>query len=165
MPLWLSKKPAKSWFKNSPTWSAWSVGGAFNDLWVRVTSYIPKKKGHKELPGMVYLPTCFVDFLLNMGIFQPVMLVNSGVLGIKDLPGSQSRQQLEERWFFGTTPPPRMPVTTRIISFLVGNPYKPSFVTVTGWGVHQRDMYSSGPISSRRLNRREREFPQMVVVV
>ena len=32
-------------------------------------------------------------------------------------------------------PPPRMPVTTRIITFLVGNPYKPSFVTVTGWGV------------------------------
>ena len=26
-------------------------------------------------------------------------------------------------------------VTTRIIPFLVGNPYKPSFVTVTGWGV------------------------------
>ena len=25
-------------------------------------------------------------------------------------------------------------VTTRIISFLVGNPYKPVFVTVTGWG-------------------------------
>ena len=25
-------------------------------------------------------------------------------------------------------------VTTRIITFLVGNPYKPSFVTVTGWG-------------------------------
>ena len=28
-----------------------------------------------------------------------------------------------------------MPVTTRIITFLIGNPYKPSFVTVTGWGV------------------------------
>ncbi len=26
-------------------------------------------------------------------------------------------------------------VTTRIITFLVGNPYKPSFATVTGWGV------------------------------
>ena len=31
-------------------------------------------------------------------------------------------------------PPPRIPVTTRIIPFLVGNPYKPSFVTITGWG-------------------------------
>ena len=27
------------------------------------------------------------------------------------------------------------PLTTRIITFLVGNPYKPSFATVTGWGV------------------------------
>ena len=26
-------------------------------------------------------------------------------------------------------------MTTRILPFLVGNPYKPSFVTVTGWGV------------------------------
>ena len=31
-------------------------------------------------------------------------------------------------------PPPRMPVTTRIIPFLVVNPYKLSFATVTGWG-------------------------------
>ena len=29
-------------------------------------------------------------------------------------------------------PPPRMPVTTRIITSLVGDPYKPSFATVTG---------------------------------
>ena len=26
-------------------------------------------------------------------------------------------------------------MTTRIITYLVGNPYKPSFATVTGWGV------------------------------
>ena len=26
-------------------------------------------------------------------------------------------------------------VTTRIVTFLVGNPYKPSLATVTGWGV------------------------------
>ena len=26
-------------------------------------------------------------------------------------------------------------VTTRIVTCLIGNPYKPSFVTVTGWGV------------------------------
>ena len=31
------------------------------------------------------------------------------------------------------TPHP-VTVTTRIIPFLEGNPYKPSFVTVTGWG-------------------------------
>ena len=40
-------------------------------------------------------------------------------------------------------PPPRMPVTTRIIPFLVGNPYKPSFVTVTGWGVDRNYIHIS----------------------
>ena len=37
----------------------------------------------------------------------------------------------------GTTPHP-VTVTTSTIPFLVGNPYKHSFVTVTGWGVDQR---------------------------
>ena len=32
-------------------------------------------------------------------------------------------------------PPPRMPVTSRIITCLLGNPYKPLFTTVTGWRV------------------------------
>ena len=36
--------------------------------------------------------------------------------------------------YVGTTPH-TVTVTTRIITFLIGNPYKPSFVTVTGWGV------------------------------
>ena len=38
-----------------------------------------------------------------------------------------------------STPHP-VTVTTRIITFLVGNPYKPSFVTVTGWGVDPKYM-------------------------
>ena len=41
--------------------------------------------------------------------------------------------------YSGTTPHP-VTVTTRIISFLVGNPYKPSFVTVTGWGVDRTEV-------------------------
>ena len=36
--------------------------------------------------------------------------------------------------FIRSTPHP-VTVTTRIITFLVGNPYKPSFATVTGPGV------------------------------
>ena len=36
--------------------------------------------------------------------------------------------------YIGTTPLP-VTVTTRIVTFLIGNPYKPSFTTVTGWGV------------------------------
>ena len=38
-------------------------------------------------------------------------------------------------------------MTTRIITFLIGNPYKPSFVTVTGWGVDRRFKSSSIEIS------------------
>ena len=41
--------------------------------------------------------------------------------------------------YVGSTPHP-VTVTTRIIAFLIGNPYKPSFVTVTGWGVDRRYM-------------------------
>ena len=37
-------------------------------------------------------------------------------------------------------PPPRIPVTTRIITFLVGNPYKPSFTTFTVRGPHPKHM-------------------------
>ena len=39
-------------------------------------------------------------------------------------------------------PQPKMPITTRIITFFAGNPYKQSFVTVTGWGVYQTNIYS-----------------------
>ena len=39
--------------------------------------------------------------------------------------------------YLRSTPHP-VTVTTRIITFLVGNPYKPSFATVTGWGVDLR---------------------------
>ena len=39
-------------------------------------------------------------------------------------------------------PLPRIPVTTRIIIFLVGDPYKPSFASVTGRGTTQ-DLFVS----------------------
>ena len=42
-------------------------------------------------------------------------------------------------WDIGwVVPPPRMPVTTRTITFLVGDPYKLSFATVTGKGDNPR---------------------------
>ena len=44
-------------------------------------------------------------------------------------------------WGFVRSTPHPVTVTTRIITFLVGNPYKPSFATVTGWGVDPRDLY------------------------
>ena len=39
------------------------------------------------------------------------------------------------------THPHPVTVTTGIITFLIGNPYKPSFVTVTGWGVDRMIFY------------------------
>ena len=55
--------------------------------------------------------------------------------------------------YLGTTPHP-VTVTTWIIPFLVGNPYKPSFVTVTGWGVdlkHTPVSYAQNELRSPKL--------------
>ena len=42
-------------------------------------------------------------------------------------------------WEFVRSTPLPVTVTTRIITFLVGDPYKPSFATVTGRGVDPRN--------------------------
>ena len=47
---------------------------------------------------------------------------------------SYQKWEYTSQLYFRSTPHP-VRVTTRIITFLVGNPYKPSFATVTGWGV------------------------------
>ena len=49
--------------------------------------------------------------------------------------------------YLRSTPHP-VTVTTRIITFLVGNPYKPPFATVTGWGVDLKSI----SLSERMLN-------------
>ena len=49
-------------------------------------------------------------------------------------------------------PPHTLTATTRIIPFLVGNPYKPSFVTVTGWGVDRRNLHNKHQLSHKRKN-------------
>ena len=41
----------------------------------------------------------------------------------------------QKKWLKLRSTPHPVTVTTRIITFLVGNPHKPSFATVTGWGV------------------------------
>ena len=53
-----------------------------------------------------------------------------GVINIFPILGGSNNANI---WFRSTPHP--VTVTTRIITFLVGNPYKPSFATVTGWGV------------------------------
>ena len=44
-------------------------------------------------------------------------------------------------YIYWVWPPHRMPVTTKIIIFLIGNPYKPSFTTVTVRGPHPIYIY------------------------
>ena len=49
-------------------------------------------------------------------------------------------------------PPHRIPVTTRIITFLIGNPYKPAFTTVTGRGPYPSyTLVFQIPCEDRRL--------------
>ena len=62
-------------------------------------------------------------------VSEPAVVDSAGI-AILLLPSSSSPSSL----LFRSTPHP-VTVTTRIITFLVGNPYKPSFATVTGWGV------------------------------
>ena len=67
--------------------------------------------------------------------------------------GSSSRKVNPHIWFvwFRSTPHP-VTVTTRIITFLIGNPYKPSFVTVTGWGVDlMYDVYMQHTVYSLHI--------------
>ena len=51
------------------------------------------------------------------------------------LPMKSNQMGLLDTFIHLRSTPHPVTVTTRIITFLVGNPYKPSFATVTGWGV------------------------------
>ena len=66
--------------------------------------------------------------------------------------------------YVGTTPQP-LTVTTRILPFLVGNPYKPSFVTVTGWGVNLKYMITQYLSDSSNIPRHKCLKRHQVAVV
>ena len=78
-------------------------------------------------------PTMSTPSKTNMsprkGLFQKERMVFQALF-FKDMSVFRG-----ESWVW---PPPRIPVTTRIITFLIGNRYKPSFATVTGRGPHPR---------------------------
>ena len=59
--------------------------------------------------------------------------------------GNKPRLKLKELdgWIYLRSTPHPVTVTTRIVTFLVGNPYKPSFATVAGWGVDPRSTHTS----------------------
>ena len=53
----------------------------------------------------------------------------------------ESNSYLQYQYLYVRSTPHPVTVAKRIITFLVGNPYKPSFATVTGWGVDPIYMY------------------------
>ena len=67
----------------------------------------------------------FVNFWMKKMAMLPCVAIEYGLL---ELVAKYANIYIR------STPHP-VTVTTRIITFLVGNPYKPSFATVTGWGV------------------------------
>ena len=64
---------------------------------------------------------------------------------------------LQPEVHIGTTPQP-VTVTTRILPFLVGNPCKPSFVTVAGWVVDLRYTISK----DQTLKKENIIFPMLI---
>ena len=64
----------------------------------------------------------------------------TGVVAAKTQRLAQNRHLEKKASYFRSTPHP-VTVTTRIITFLIGNPYKPSFATVTGWGVDPNHIF------------------------
>ena len=99
----------------------------------------PKKYQWMKLPGGVkshsspLVPKTQIVVLFCFGVAN----------GWKTKQHTESEQKKEtiSTWEWKITwvvPPPRMPVTTRIIPFLVGNPYKPSFPLLLGEGTTQK---------------------------
>ena len=87
-------------------------------------------EGHEPVPETSQVIICVS---LNGGtpISHPKMIIFS-----RKTPWLLGTTILGNPHIVGSTPHP-VTVTSRIVPCLVGNHYKPSFVTVTGWGVDQ----------------------------
>ena len=72
------------------------------------------------------------------------------------------RRRVQMIWLFIGCGPLTVTVTTRIIPFLVGNPYKPSFPTVTVRGPHPN--YSLILASAKRFHRNRRQEPNDILM-
>ena len=69
-----------------------------------------------------HVPKHFHDGLVGRESFNPI-------------EGFKKKNDNGWEWLYIRSTPHPVTVTTKIITYLVGNPYKPSFATVTGWGV------------------------------
>ncbi len=119
------------YFKNQPKVSKYAIHGRYGYLYGFPARHVMKTQEQRQ----------------NLWSFARFVGCTIGTLhGTTSITGMGSLWEDEKGTFVhkknvGTCwnyPPPRMPVTTRFFPFLVGNPYKPSFVTVTGWGVDRR---------------------------
>ena len=77
----------------------------------------------------------------------PLMIQKQGRLGVGDDEwwcdvATRGEWSIQVYQIYVRSTPHPVTVATRIITFLVGNPYKPSFATVTGWGVDPKYTYA-----------------------
>ncbi len=101
--------------------------------------FLKKDSNVYTMPGH----SVFCSEMWNTSWF--VLAGSLGSSGYRPSLGWERCRWMKKTWLVGlyrgwlrSTPHP-VTVTTRIITFLVGNPYKHSFATVTGWEVDPRD--------------------------
>ena len=105
-----------------------------------------------------------MHFLLNMGIFHCYVSLpegrfpksrNDGISNhLSDVTGWLAESSHPEKWMnrtFGSTPPPRMPVTTRMTAHFSGESHPTVnlylFAIITRWGEIQFNIYLFDPFS------------------
>ena len=106
----------------------------------RGDAFYPKLNSETSWPQVKHLTIFQGGKMLVLGPGTQINQMTFVFEGQPTPPKTRPKLEPKDQGFqvyFRTTPHP-VTVTTRIISFLVGNPYKPSFVAVTGWGVDQR---------------------------
>ena len=88
------------------------------------------------------------------GISSDLEKIRESLVQMKNYPSSSLIGSISQLVSFGLSPFPVI-VTTRIITFLVGNPYKPSFPLLLGGGTTQGIMHS-------KINLGEHQMPQFL---
>ena len=131
-------EPAPAVFVNGLTLPCWAgiLGGTqFQGIFVNILA----------LSGLNNKP----DFGFPLGLFQPKRSTYTTkamkAVHVRDFSQvffvPQILRSLGRTWYILDVGPLTVTVITRIISFLIGNPYKPSFPTGILWGGHIQGIY------------------------
>ena len=113
---------------------------------VLIVIQMTRKKRHVDLVGVWFFFATFPPNLAKLSIFLFSWPLKFGMHSICTLDPFQRfatigshdvilRYCMLQQWFGGWAKKERLPVTSRILIFLVRDPHKPSFATATGWGV------------------------------